>query len=367
MQKKSFQKFYVAIFCVSVACSGAKDTYIVSHLKHIQVLEKQDHKFCASLKLDFNKNDNSKSALYWRCRLSLSKYKLYTNNSMPEYVKHNLEISDLVTKISLKISVTPEAIMVRENKKIDNRQHQQCLIMGFEIETEDQAKIDDYFACRKALVEDQSLIPPFGNFDYLAYPNNSYNLGFVIDRRVDEGIARYNSMKEKYPNCIKFNLKNVNFKKCVMAQSKSHQCFSEIEKKKFKKELEEKTTCQKQSYIRFPNEFLKEDERAKAEIRKMNTSSDYYNQQSLSALGMDDSQFDSDEKRVEKEELKKQKMATKNINSKDGLYSKYELTQLRQKYIFGCQKEVDGRILQYVNDLKKTCEEMVKFEIVGEE
>ena len=99
----------------------------------------------------------------------------------------------------------------------------------------------------------------------------------------------------------------------------------------------------------------------------MNTSSDYYNQQSLSALGMDDSQFDSDEKRVEKEELKKQKMATKNINSKDGLYSKYELTQLRQKYIFGCQKEVDGRILQYVNDLKKTCEEMVKFEIVGEE
>ena len=131
--------------------------------------------------------------------------------------------------------------------------------------------------------------------------------------------------------------------------------------------MEEKTTCQKQSYIRFPNEFLKEDERAKAEIRKMNTSSDYYNQQSLSALGMDDSQFDSDEKRVEKEELKKQKMATKNINSKDGLYSKYELTQLRQKYIFGCQKEVDGRILQYVNDLKKTCEEMVKFEIVGEE
>ncbi len=366
MQKKSLKNLFAAIFFISVSCAGVKDPHILSHLKNVQVFERQDHKFCDSLKLNFDKSDNLKSGLYWRCRLSLAKYRLYTDSRLPEQAKHNLEISDLVTKISLKLSETPESMLLRENKKIDSRQHRQCLVMGFEIETEDQTKIDDYFACRKALIEDQRLVPPFGNIDYLKHSNRFYDLGFVIDQRVDVEISRYNEAKKNYPTCIKFNLKNINFKNCVAAQDRSRQCFAEIDKKKFKKEAEEKITCQKQSYIEFPDNFLKEDDLVKADISRMKASSDYYNQRSFASLGIDGTQFDADKKRVQEDELERQKKAEQNINSKDGLYSKFELTKLRQKYIFSCQKEANTRIERYSDDLKISCEDQAKFELVGE-
>ena len=364
--RKKFLFAIALIFSVAVACSRGQDPYILSHLSQIQVLEKQDHKFCVSLKLSFDKGDNLKSGIYWRCRLSLAKYKLYTDQRAPNYAKHNLEISDLITKISLKLSNTPESILIRENKKMDDRQHKQCLIMGFVFDTEDQAKIDDYFACRKALIEDQQLVPPFGNTEYLKYPNRSYNLGFVIDRRIDEEIKRYNSEKKNYPTCIKFHFSSANFKNCVAAQNRSRQCFTEIDKKKFRREGEEKIVCQKQAYLRFPDEFLKEEDRNKRDIERMKNNSDYYNKQNFASIGIGDlSQFES--KSDKKTEEVTNKKSDKNINSKEGLYSKFELTKLRQKYIFSCQQEADGRVIDYVEGLKKDCGKMIEFEVIGEE
>lgn len=374
MQKKILNKIiFAVIFCTSFACSQApKDPFVLSHIPHIQVLEKQDHGFCSSLKIGFDNSDDYKSGLYWRCRLSLTKYRLYTDNSTAENERHNLEISDLITKISLKLADTPEAILTRENKKMDERQHQRCLAMGFTIATEDQAKIEDYFVCRKTLIEEQQLVPPFGNTDYLEYPNRSYNIGFAIDQRADKDLKSYFAAKDSYPTCVKFNLNNVNFKNCTAAQDKMRQCFGKIEKQKFKKEYDEKIVCQQQSYIKFPNELLKVDDAAQAEIDRMNTNSDYYNKYSLASLGLDSSEFASQVEPAdpkEKEKLAKEKKAenAKKINSKAGLYTKYELTKLRQKYIFLCQKEADGRIAKYVDELNKNCSEMEKFEIVGEE
>jgi len=354
-----------ALFCITTACDHSKDPYILSHLTQIQTFEMQDHRLCVSLKLNFDKRDNFKSEIYWRCRLSFAKYRLYTDTSRPEYARHNLEISDLITKISLKLANTPESILIRENKKMDDRQHNQCLVMGFVIDTEDQTKIDDYFACRKALIEDQQLVPPFGNNEYLKYPNSSYNLGFAIDRRIDDRIKRYKAAKEKYPTCVQFHLNSADFKNCTIAQDNSRQCFSEVDKKKFKREGEEKIICQKQSYIRFPGELLKEEDLAKQDIERMKANSDYYNQQNFASIGIGDfSQFDGSAAKTNKN--KPEKKPAKDINSKAGLYSKFELTRLRQKYIFSCQAEADVRVTQYAEDLKKSCGEMAKFEIVGE-
>jgi hypothetical protein len=60
--------------------------------------------------------------------------------------------------------------------------------MGYEVATEDQIKIDDYFGCRKALIEQENSVLPFGNKDYASYSNQSYNIGFVIDQKIDEEI-----------------------------------------------------------------------------------------------------------------------------------------------------------------------------------
>ena len=360
------QKKFLIAFLILLSCTKAQDPYILSYIPHIQTLEKQDHKFCVDLKLAFNTKNNLQSKPYWRCRFSFAKYRLSVNPITAEQNRRNLEINDLITKISLKIAQVSEPMITIENRKMDNRQHKQCLVMGFVVETEDQAKADEYFSCRKALIEDQQLILPYGNLDYLKYQNHSYNIGFVIDSRVDAAIKLYNEMKAKYPTCVQYNLYGINFKKCAQAQDKSRQCISEIDRKKFKKEGEEKIACQKGAYLRFPDEMLKEDS-SKQDIEKMNSRSAYYNQQSLAAIGLDGTLFTSEPEKSE-EEKKKEKLArTQKINSKANLYDKFELTKLRQKYIFSCQTDAGKRVAEFVDGLKKYCEELAGFEMVGEE
>jgi hypothetical protein len=338
---------------------------VLSTFPHVEAFEKQDHQFCASLKLDFDKLDNAKSELYWRCRLSLTKYRLYVDDSTPDRAAHNEQVNDLISKISIKIAAAPEVILLRENKKMDDRDHRKCLAMGFQLYTEDQAKVDDYFACRRALIEDQKLVPAFGNTDYLKYSNESYNIGFAIDRRIDEEIKRYNEIKEKYPTCVKYNLYSVDFKSCTTAQDNALQCLDKISRQKFIKEGEEKLTCQKKSYIQFPDELLQEADQKQREIDKTRVASDYQNHQSFLAIGIDDlSKFDADAERVKKEKEENKKSA-KDINSKAGLYSRFELTKLRQNFVYSCQKDADVRIAKYVADLGEACAALQIFKEVG--
>ena len=353
MQKKLF----IAIFYFVFSCAHKIEPYILSHNPLMQTYEKQDHLFCDSLKLEFDKVDNIKSKLYWRCRLSLSRYKIQNNTS--GNIKYNADVNDLIAKISIKIADAPEAVLLRENKKIDNHHHRQCLAMGFEVDIIDQAKVDDYFSCRRSLIEEYQLLPPFKNSAYLKYKDHSYNIGFAIDIRIDEKIKLYNAAKEKYPTCIKYYPQKKNFKECSEAQDKSRQCFSEIETKKFKKEAEEKTLCQKKSYIQYPNSLLKEEDKQKKDIAKTISNGDYYNGRSLASLGIDS----LDKFSANKEKKESNEESDKNINSKDGLYSKFELTNLRRKYISECSRETDDKINRYVGDLKNACESFAIYRV----
>ena len=367
MQKKLLQKSFLIFLalCGISSCASKKDPYILSHLQNIQNYEKQDHQFCTSLNLDFNKVDNEKSRLYWRCRLSFAKYKIRTDTSISANVKYNLEISDLIAKISLKIAETPEAVLLQEGRKMDNRQHKQCLAMGFNSDTLDQIKVDDYFACRKFLIAEQQLLPPYGNKEYLKYPNRSYNIGFVIDNKIDQEIKRYNEAKEKYPTCMKYYLEKENFKGCTLAQDNSKQCFSEVDLKKFRKESEEKVICQKKAYIQYPNSFLKENEQEAEDIARNKANSDFLNKNDLTSLQIKGIlTFDADLIRAKKERDKKK--VKKDINSKDGLYRKYELTQLRQKYVLECQKESDVGLMVFVSDLREKCKDLANFTPISE-
>ncbi len=374
MQKKFVTKILILVFCLGFSCTHEKkpdvNPHILSNIPHIKAFEEQDHNFCSDLKINFDKSIDLQSSLYWRCRLSLAKQRIRTDNA-PDSKNLNLEISDLVTKISLKLADTPESILINENNKMDDRDHQKCLKMGYQIYTEDQAKIDDYFACRRALILDYKLIPPFGNLQYLEYPNHSYNVGFVVDRYLEKSSERLNAAKEQYPTCIKFHLDSNNYKNCTAAQDRSRQCFSEISKKKFLKEMEEKVLCQKMAYVKFPNSMLKEDDQKKADIERITNNSDFYNNNSFSAIGVEGKDFaslaknkkDEEENKKTEEELINKK--NKEINSKAKLYEKFELTRLRQKYIFLCQKEADSKILKYIYELEDSCNQQADFIEIG--
>ncbi len=341
---------------------------MLSNYANIQALESQDHQFCHSLDLDSGSSNKSfRGDLYWRCRLSMAKYKLKPYDHSPEGMAYNSQISELVTTISLNLSEARESVFIKENKKLDQRQHEQCTAMGFEFDLIDRQKTDDYLLCRKRLLDDQQLDPPYGNDDYLQYPNRSYDLAFIIDSRIDDENKKHQEASEKYPACVKFLNKDADFAKCTAAQDQSKQCFAAIDGKKFVKESEQKTLCQKQAYVRFPDSFLKESDQIKKDIETTKTNADVYNQNNFAALGIvrdDVGLFESEEtEKAEKDAKEAQKKLEKNINSKKGLYSRYGLTKLRQKYIVACQQNADAEVMKYVDGLKKECEGMGKLEV----
>ena len=49
------------------------------------------------------------------------------------------------------------------------------------------------------------------------------------------------------------------------------------------------------------------------------------------------------------------KKTKEDINSKKGLYSKFELTRLRQDYIEECQRETDNELKDYIEFLNNAC------------
>jgi len=372
MQKNFAKKFILLFFVALFACKNLNDPdpYILSLLPEIRPLERQDHQLCVSLKLNVDGKENLKSQYYWRCRLTFAKYRISTGSPTPQQAKRDLDISDLVTKISLKVSQTSETLLSRENQKIDDRQHRKCLALGYQLYTQDQAKIDEYFSCRKALIEDLELLPAYKNTDYLNYPNDDYNLGYAVDRRLDDAAKKYNEQKTKYPTCVKYNLYSENFRRCTKAQDAARACGTEIDRKRFKREWEEKTTCQKQAYLRFPDDWIKkEDGENQAEIDRMNRQSDFNNQYNLASIGMDQTMFEAEaqnKKKEEEEKANEKKANAKKVNSKAGLYRKYELTKLRSNYAIECQKRSSGDVAQYVDSLNKECAAMTNFEVLGE-
>ena len=68
---------------------------MISNFKNIQDLERQDHKFCMSLNLDSAKGFDLKNAVYWRCRLSLAKYKLGASYNAQDGAKYNFTNSQV--------------------------------------------------------------------------------------------------------------------------------------------------------------------------------------------------------------------------------------------------------------------------------
>ena len=369
MPKKFLKNFLFLLLCLDFGCQNQnvrpREIYMLSDYPEIQSLEAKDHKFCHSLDLDSgSSNKNFRGDLYWRCRLSMAKYKLKPHVSLPQDVLFNSRINELITKITLSLSGTGESVFAKENKKLDKRHHEQCVSLGFEFNLIDRQKTDDYLLCRKRLMDNEQLDPPYGNEEYLKYPNRAYDLPFIIDSRIDDENKKRLETQRDYPTCINFLNKEDEFKECTQAQDQSRQCLAEIDSKRFKKESEQKTQCQRQAYIRFPESLLKDHDRRQKDLETTKTNADVYNQNNFSALGIADDVglFESEENKARrKAETEAQRKLEKNINSKTDLYTRYDLTRLRQKYIIACQQNSNSDLVKYVEDLKKNCDEIAKY------
>lgn len=382
MYNKFFHHSLFLIFFLSLSCSELPTNFLLSPNKSIQILEQKDHQFCSELKIDYNQTKLVQSQLYWGCRLSITKRHFIKSNN-PNYISHNRQINYLIEKINIKISNLPQGIIYHANKQIDEIHHNKCLKFGYEIATLDTAKIDDYFKCRSSLIDEYKLLPPYRNATYLDYPNKNYDLNFAINQQLEKNLKEFNKQKKLYPKCVKYNLYNPNFKLCQKAYDESRACHKKIPKKRYKKELNQKINCQRLSFIHFPDELIKFDDEEADLIYNKNNKYDYYNNNNFAALGLSASQFKAKKLDNKKEQPKNDDKESKNneekktnsllkkdpnqeINNSKELYTKFEITKLRQKYIEKCRHEVDKTIKEFITLEEFKCDELKKFEEVGE-
>lgn len=376
---------FLAAFIFLSAC----DTPAAINARNLEMqqIERNDHQFCGSLGLDIDEDNDLRTELYWRCRVVLVKNNIKLTATL-EGLRRNAAVRKLITSISRKYDGSYEKWNDSRNGLLSNKDHNSCIHQGYNFDSLEQTAVEDYFICRKRLIDEQQIIPPFHKTEYFKRPQDTYNIGFAINKKIDKDIEQFEAIKAKYPKCIKLFFKKEEFKICKSDYDQQRQCLSKVNPLRSKRELQEKITCQKKSYIRFPDSMLKEDRSKIEELEKARATSDTIKNNSFFSIGIDAEQlakFKSEEVLAKKEEEKKtditkpennktsdakkskkddvkpeEKKSTKNFNTKNDLYSKIDLTRLRQHFIISCQESVNPDLIAYGEKLQKECNSIVE-------
>ncbi len=344
-------------FLLLVSCM-AKPSFITSNNRYLTKIEKQDHQSCLDLKVSFDNNANLENQQYWQCRLALAKDKLINNVINSKQQKHNEKIIDLLNKISEKLANKQPSLLEREVSKLDEAHHQQCQNMGYESETEDKNKIDLYLQCRQSLIDNYLNEPPYGNNNYLPYQYKKYDLNYVLSKRIKIASENKQKITQEYPKCQSYALYSIELTKCINHQKQAKTCYQENIRNIILKERDAKLICQQQANIRFGNNLLIL-ETSIDHIKEKNYKSDLVYKFNFESMGLDELDFISKQEKQKLQQEQEQKQeAENNFNNNDFLYNRYELSQIRKKYVLSCHKFVDNKLLQDKNNLDKKCLEL---------
>jgi hypothetical protein len=229
--------------------------------------------------------------------------------------------------------------------------------MGYHQDAKDQLKIEEYYLCRKNLIELNYAEPPFNNEEYLEYQNKSYNIAFVIDKRIKDSIKQNQEKLEQYPECKNFKTFSDDFKKCVKSLDSFKTCVTESKIKTLEKEGLEKLICQKQAYVRFNDNMIKNSDRVDLEIETRNYNSDRDNKNNFESIGINEKDFLGKELK-KKVIIEDEKIKNTVNNNNDNIYSKYEISKLRKKFISSCLKIIDKKIKNYEENLMQQCQKI---------
>jgi len=354
----NFLKTLTILLCVfTLSCANKKRPYLISDFPDINSLEEVDHQSCVKLKLNFDKDNNIDSKLYWHCRLSFSKFHLEVYPVLPRQIEFNQKISDLVTQISLIISKNQDSNIAKEINKLEESDHKKCLRLGYDNQSKDQVKVEEYYQCRKNLIELNFTEPPFSNNQYQKYHNKSYDIAFVIDKRIKKSFDDNQKKLAENPECSNFKPSSDDFNKCLDSLINFQKCLSDSNKKVKETEAKEKIICQKQAYIRFSDEMIKDDDRIDNKIKNRNLNSDRDNRNNFESIGINEDDFLG---KAEKEKVVQENMnkISKIDNSTRGIYSKQEISKLRKNFIISCMSSVNIRNEIDKTNYAKNCEKL---------
>lgn len=342
---------YFFLLILITNCSYTKD----SELTKLSEIKRNDHEFCISLGLDFEGNPIL-SEIYYRCRIMLAEHKIIIDATSTEAIRNNILIKNLIVELNENLDTSIENLNNFKNIFIDKSDHNKCLNSGYSSTILDQEKIEKYLNCRKRLIQDFQIIPPFRQTKYLRRPQDSFNSSLVINLREDQEIKLFNIAKESYPICTsKFNIKTQIFKKCSEDFDKQNLCYADAKKIKFSKEMEERQYCQQKLYVNFPKSMIIQENDDEVDRKKVSKS--IYNNDNFYILGLDETSLKYFNHRTEDPLIKtvKKPENRKRFNSSDQIYSKVDIVQLRQKYIKLCIEDALPKIEVFYQSLNQKC------------
>lgn len=364
MKNKKYKKHYIALFIALLLCFSCMQNrfeFANYEIQKIREIESEDHKFCINLGLDFDV-DEIETEIYWRCKIILANHKLIHDESSPDSIKHNLILKKYIIKLEDQFEKSFENLNNYRNKFINDQHHKICERQGNKISSLNQDEVERYLDCRYDLIKTYQINPPYKKTHYLEYGQDSYNIGFVINMRQDEEIKRFEEERLKYPHCVFLGIKTKEYQECKKDYDLQQKCFKDALKSRFQKELEEREICQEKLYKRFPESLLK-DEEEKNDFDRAKIAADIYNLNNFRSIGIDDDmlktfQNPEDLKKEEEEKLKKKeekKEQKQSFNNDKKLYSKAELTALKESFIATCGKNLNSYLEKYYDNLKYQC------------
>ena len=125
----------------------------------------------------------------------------------------------------------------------------------------------------------------------------------------------------------------------------------------FVKEGVEKLICQKQAYVRFNDNMIKNSDRVDLEIKTRNYNSDRDNKNNFESIGINEKDFLGKELK-KKIIIEDEKIKNTVNNNNDNIYGKYEISKLRKKFISSCLKIIDNKIKNYEENLMQQCQKI---------
>ncbi|MFT6220073.1 MAG: hypothetical protein ACJA02_001229 [Myxococcota bacterium] len=313
--------------------------------------------------MDYGDWDEIITEMYWRCRYNLVEDRRIHDEVSADSIKNNAVIDKIGEEMLRNLSRAKYSALSKIDDDIDLTDHNSCFLNGHSLRI--GKNNDGYYKCRTNLVVRR--IPPAPkvthSFEASALPKDRVDdfLRTVSknNRENNKEAEMVVQLMQKYPNCIGLSVKSDDFKNCSSASDRSSQCLGAVHFLISKKELEDKTYCQEQAFIQFPDNYALAKNKSANEIKKLKaqikTQKDYQIKEEVNAtltyleggrniVNVGGVENDGDQE----------------SESKEKIYSKVELMKLREYFIFQCNAKMEDKIPEFVEDQKQICLKIVQ-------
>ncbi len=341
---------------ISSCFTESRQMYEEQSAKRIKSLDESTNKYCTDLGLNFSRENPIRSEMFFRCKIELAKRAKIQNPIKPNEMAFNQDLEKFIEIQDQQYMNSIENLNYYRNSILNNSHHKICQKKGYDFDSLQQDKIEEYLNCRESLIMTFELKPAYQSYQDLNYPQNSYNINFVINEKQDQEIKKAREFAKKYPFCSNLKIDSPKSIECKKAFDEKESCINNTKREYFFRKKRFQEICQQKLYIKLPESLLIEKKEKQTRAEKRNFNTDLH-------LNASYHQFLSNEKirnsfmfKKNEEENKKQKDVEQKINNSfKQLYTKHELTSLRKKFINSCMAQVKPKVEKFVKAGLKTC------------